>query len=185
MASNDVVRTDYKHAEQLPKRNQDPQHHLGSLAPLSHYHTGKEILHGGHGVGIIDEGGVVAERVHGEEHEIERGEGFWPAKLKIKPHRFGFALKHANPSADQRVGLWGLVGVVISVTAHCIGKIVQEAGFGLQNRKLNRVGLDLVWNMQIQAQIKGWVWGLVGVVIFVTVHCVGEIACRASFGLQN
>ena len=47
----------------------------------------------------------MAERVHSEEHEIERGEGF-----------------------------------------------------GLQNRKLNRVGSDLVWNMQIQAQTTGWVY---------------------------
>src|SRR5882762_5933608 len=80
------------------------------------------------------------------------GGRFWPAKPKIEPRGFGFALEHANPSADQRVGLWGLVGVVISVTAHCVGKITRGAGFGLQNRKSNRAGSDLVWNMQIQAQ---------------------------------
>jgi hypothetical protein len=102
--------------------------------------SGKEILHGGCGVGIVDEGGVVAERVHSEEHEIERGEGFWPAKPKIEPRGFRFALEHANPSADQRVGLWSSVGVVILVTAHCVGEIARGAGFGLQNRKPNRVG---------------------------------------------
>jgi hypothetical protein len=69
------------------------------------YKSGKEILHGGRGINIVDEGGVVAERVHGEEHEIERGEGFWSAKPKIEPRGFGFALERVNPSADQRVKL--------------------------------------------------------------------------------
>jgi hypothetical protein len=31
----------------------------------------------------------------------------------------------------------------------------EARGFGLQNQKLNCAGLDLVWNMQIQAQTKG------------------------------
>src|ERR1700732_127047 len=48
--------------------------------------------------------------------ENRMGGRFWPAKPKIEPHRLGFGLEHANPSADQRVGLWGLVGVVILVT---------------------------------------------------------------------
>ena len=55
------------------------------------YKSSKEIVHGGCDVGIVDEGGVVAERVHDEEHEIKR-----------------------------------------------------VRGFGLQNRKSNRAGLDLV-----------------------------------------
>jgi hypothetical protein len=32
---------------------------------------GEETLHGRCGVGILDEGGVVAERVHSKEHEIK------------------------------------------------------------------------------------------------------------------
>jgi hypothetical protein len=47
-----------------------------------HYKSGKEILHGGCGVGAVDERGMVVERVCGEEREIERGGGFWPANLK-------------------------------------------------------------------------------------------------------
>ena len=65
--------------------------------------------------------------------ENRMGGRFWPAKPKIEPHRLGFGLEHANPSADQRVGLWGSVGVVILVTVHCVGEIVCGAGFGLQN----------------------------------------------------
>jgi hypothetical protein len=72
--------------------------------------------------------------------EDRAGGRFWPAKPKIEPRGFGFALEHANPSADQRVGLWGSVGVVMSVTAHCVGEIACGAGFGLQNRKPNCVG---------------------------------------------
>jgi hypothetical protein len=33
-------------------------------------------------VGAVDERGMVVERVCGEEHEIERGGGFWPANPK-------------------------------------------------------------------------------------------------------
>lgn len=100
------------------------------------YKSGKEIVHGGRDVGIVDEGGVVSERVHGEEHEIERGEGFWPAKPKIEPRGFGFDLEHVNPSTHQRVGLWGSVGVVISVTAHCVGEIArgQVLAYKIENR---------------------------------------------------
>ena len=46
------------------------------------YQSGKEILHGGCGIGVVDEAEVVVERVHGEEREIERGGGFWPANPK-------------------------------------------------------------------------------------------------------
>jgi hypothetical protein len=35
------------------------------------YKSGKEILHRGCGVGVVDEGGVVVERVRGEEREIK------------------------------------------------------------------------------------------------------------------
>jgi hypothetical protein len=72
--------------------------------------------------------------------ENRAGGRFWPAKPKIEPRGLGFGLEHPNPSADRRVGLWGSVGVVISVTAHCVGEIARGAGFGLQNRKPNRVG---------------------------------------------
>jgi hypothetical protein len=48
------------------------------------YKSGKEILYGGRGIGIVDERRVGAERVCSEEHEIERGEGFWPAKPKYE-----------------------------------------------------------------------------------------------------
>jgi hypothetical protein len=63
-----------------------------------------------------------------------------PAKPKIELCGFRFGPEHANPSTDQRVGLQGLVGVVMSVTAHGVGEIAQGAGFGLQNQKPNRVG---------------------------------------------
>src|SRR5882762_6050225 len=63
--------------------------------------------------------------------ENHAGGRFWPAKPKIEPRGFGFGLEHANPSADRRVGVWGSVGVVISVTAHCVGEIARRAGFGL------------------------------------------------------
>jgi hypothetical protein len=35
------------------------------------YKSGEEILHGGCGVGAVDERGMVVERMCGEEHEIE------------------------------------------------------------------------------------------------------------------
>jgi hypothetical protein len=50
----------------------------------SHYKSGKEILYRGRGIGIVDEGRVGDERVRSEEHEIQRGEGFWPAKPKYE-----------------------------------------------------------------------------------------------------
>jgi len=39
---------------------------------------------GGGGICIVDEGRMGDEKVRGEEHEIERGEGFWPAKPKYE-----------------------------------------------------------------------------------------------------
>ena len=41
MASNNVGESDYRHAEHLPKWNQDPDTSAESLAPLSHYHNAK------------------------------------------------------------------------------------------------------------------------------------------------
>jgi hypothetical protein len=35
------------------------------------YQSGKEILHRGCGIGVVDEAEVVVERVHSEEREIE------------------------------------------------------------------------------------------------------------------
>jgi len=35
------------------------------------YKSGKENIHRGCDVGVVDEAEVVVERVHGEEHEIE------------------------------------------------------------------------------------------------------------------
>jgi hypothetical protein len=74
-------------------------------------------------------------------------------KTKIEPRGFRFGLEHANLSADQRVGLWGSVGVVISVTVHCVGEIAWGAGFGLQNRKLNCVGSVSVNSVGVPAGV--------------------------------
>ena len=42
-----------------------------------HYQSGKEILHRGCGIGVVDEAEMVVERVRSEEHKIEWGGGFW------------------------------------------------------------------------------------------------------------
>jgi hypothetical protein len=44
------------------------------------------------GIGVVDEAEVVVERVHGEEHQIERGRGFWPADLKSERSAFVISL---------------------------------------------------------------------------------------------
>ena len=49
------------------------------------------------------------------------------------------------------MGLQGSVCVVISVTVHCVGEIAQGAGFGLQNRKPNRVGSVSVNSARVHA----------------------------------
>jgi hypothetical protein len=58
------------------------------------------------------------------------------------------------------VGLWGSVGVVILATAHCVGEISRGAGFGLQNRKPNRVGSVSVNSAGVSAGVcRGYQYG--------------------------
>ena len=56
------------------------------------FKSGREILHGGRGVGMIDGRGVVVKKVYGEHREIELGRGFWPAKWKYESGALAISL---------------------------------------------------------------------------------------------
>ena len=51
--------------------------------------------------------------------------------MKTDPCGLNFGPGCANQSADRRISLCGGVHAVIVVMAHCVGKIVRGAGFGL------------------------------------------------------